>query len=93
MVARYRPIDDFERFSSRIKKREIWPLCLTLNFLGIRASETEIYINIEDTIFQSETDEFCVKISETPEEIKAALEVGFKYECERDDEMFFTKRK
>jgi len=54
---------------------------------------TEIYINIEHAIFQSETDEFNVKVAEKPEEIKTLLEVGFEYVCEKDGLMFFRKRK
>ncbi|MCJ7431121.1 site-specific integrase [Candidatus Bathyarchaeota archaeon] len=54
---------------------------------------TEIYINVEHAIFQSETDEFHVKVAEKPEEIKTLLEVGFEYVCEKDGLMFFRKRK
>ena len=54
---------------------------------------TEIYINVEHAIFQSETDEFNVKVAEKPEEIKTLLEVGFEYVCEKDGLMFFRKRK
>jgi hypothetical protein len=44
-------------------------------------------------LFQTESDEFHVKIAETPEEIKALLEVSFEYVCEKDGLMFFRKRK
>jgi integrase len=54
---------------------------------------TEIYINIEHAIFQSETDEFNVKVAEKPEGTKTLLEVGFEYVCEKDGLMFFRKRK
>jgi hypothetical protein len=32
-------------------------------------------------------------VAEKPEEIKALLEVGFEYVCEKDELMFFRKRK
>jgi integrase/DNA-directed RNA polymerase subunit M/transcription elongation factor TFIIS len=64
------------------------------NLLGHKSiRNTEVYINIEHAIFQSETDEFTVKIAEKPEEIKALLEVGFEYVCAKDGLMFFRKRK
>ena len=38
-------------------------------------------------------DEFTVKVASDPEEIKALLEVGFEYVCEKDGLLFFRKRK
>ena len=59
-----------------------------------KLENTEIYINIEQTLFgESENDEFTVKVASTPEEIKQLLEVGFEYICEKDGLMFFRKRK
>jgi predicted RNA binding protein YcfA (HicA-like mRNA interferase family) len=40
-----------------------------------------------------ENDEFNVKVAEKPDEIKALLEVGFEYVCQKDSLMFFRKRK
>ena len=54
---------------------------------------TLLYVQVERTLFQSSTDEFTVKVARTPEEIKALLEVGFDYICEKDGLMFFRKRK
>lgn len=55
--------------------------------------DTEIYINLEQAVFNSVNDEFHVKTAERPEEIKALLEVGFEYVCEKDGLAFFRKRK
>jgi hypothetical protein len=44
-------------------------------------------------LFQIENDEFNVKVAEKPEEIKALLEVGLEYVCQKDGLMFFRKRK
>jgi len=64
------------------------------NFLGHKSlRNTEIYINIEHTIFEPSSDEFTVKVATNPEEIKSLLEVGFDYVCERDSLMFLRKRK
>ena len=64
-------------------------------FLGHRSiKNTEIYVTIERTIFsESNADEFTVKVAGKPDEIKNLLEVGFEYICEKDDLLFFRKRK
>jgi len=41
--------------------------------------DTEIYINIEQTLFESTNDEFTVKVANKPEEVKELLEVGFEW--------------
>ena len=64
------------------------------NFLGHRSlRSTEIYINIERTIFESSSDEFTVKAVSKTEDVKALLEVGFEYVCRKDGLMFLRKRK
>jgi len=54
---------------------------------------TLLYIQIEKVIFQDTDDQFTVKVAKTPEDIKALLEVGFGYICEKDGLMFLRKRK
>jgi len=54
---------------------------------------TEIYINIERTMFKSFSDEFTVKVTEKPEEMKTPLETGFEYICQKDSLVFLRKRK
>ena len=63
--------------------------------LGHRSLDsTLIYINIERAVFGSDcNDEFHVKVAKAPEEIKTLLEAGFEYVCEKDELMFFRKRK
>ncbi|MEM3726482.1 MAG: site-specific integrase [Candidatus Bathyarchaeia archaeon] len=58
-----------------------------------KIENTEIYIDIEQALFQTQNDEFHVKVASTPDEIKALLEVGFEYVCEKDGLLFFRKRK
>jgi integrase len=63
-------------------------------FLGHKTlKNTEIYITVAKTIFGEYSDEFTVKVASKPEEIKALLETGFEYVCEKDGLMFFRKRK
>lgn len=54
---------------------------------------TMIYIDIEKAIYGELSQEFTVKVAETPEEIEKLLEVGFEYVCEKDGKLFFRKRK
>ena len=65
------------------------------HFLGHKKLETtEIYINIEHTLFEAgANDEFIVKVAEKPEEIKQLLEVGFEYVLQKDSLIFLRKRK
>jgi hypothetical protein len=54
-------------------------------FLGHKeVRNTEIYITIEETMFQQLSNEFTVRVASTPEEIKSLLEAGFDYVCEKD---------
>jgi hypothetical protein len=64
------------------------------DFLGHKSlASTEIYINIERTMFESACDEFTGKVTEKPEEVKALLEAGFEYVCQKDSLAFLRKRK
>ena len=63
--------------------------------LGTKTSRilSMIYIDVERALFQTSNDEFHVRVARSPEEIKALLEVGFEYVCEKDGLLFFRKRK
>jgi hypothetical protein len=52
-----------------------------------------VYINIEQAIFEETPEEFHVKATTDPKEITELIEIGFQYVCEKDDLMFFRKRK
>ena len=63
-------------------------------FLGHKSIQnTELYINIEHTLFESGNDNFTVRVAEKPEEVKALLEVGFEYVCQKDNLIFLRKPK
>jgi len=63
-------------------------------FLGHRKIDsTLLYIQLEKVLFKETNDEFTVRVAKKPEEVKPLLEVGFEYVCEKDDLMFFRKRK
>ena len=63
-------------------------------FLGHRKIETTLlYIQLAETIFQDTDEEFTVRVAKTEEEITKLLEVGFEYICEKDERVYFRKRK
>ncbi len=64
------------------------------HFLGYKSlMSTEVYTNIEQTMFELTSDEYTVKVTEKPDEIKALLETGFEYVCTKDNLAFLRKRK
>lgn len=54
---------------------------------------TELYINIEQAIFNEANDEFHVKVAGSLEEACKLLEVGFEYVTDMDGKKLFRKRK
>jgi hypothetical protein len=44
-------------------------------------------------VVTSGDDEFTVKVDEKPDDVKALLEVGFEYVCQKDNLLFLKKRK
>jgi len=52
-----------------------------------------LYIQRAETLFKETEDEYTVRIVSKPEEIKALLEVGFEFVCEKDDLIYLRKRK
>jgi hypothetical protein len=65
------------------------------HFLGHKSiRNTEIYINIEHTIFKAGVnDQFTVKVAEKTDDLKSLLEVGFEYVCQKDNVVLLRKRK
>lgn len=64
------------------------------DFLGHKSiTNTEIYVTIERTIFQTQTDEFNVKVATSLEEFAKLLEVGFEYVSDYDGKKILRKRK
>ena len=62
--------------------------------LGHRSVDmTTLYIQLDKALFNDKPDEFHVKVARSTEDVKALLEVGFEYVCERNGTLFFRKRK
>jgi len=64
------------------------------DFLGHKdIRNTDIYINIERTMFEPSSDEFTVRVTDKTEETKTLLEAGFECVCQKDNLIFLRKRK
>jgi integrase len=54
---------------------------------------TQIYINMEQTLFTTKSDDYHVKVASTIEEACKLIEVGFEYVTEIEGRKLFRKRK
>jgi len=54
---------------------------------------TEIYIHLEEAVFQASNEEFHVKVAESVDEARALLESGFEYVGRIHEAEMFRKRK
>ena len=54
---------------------------------------TLIYIQLEKALYQDRNESFTVMAVKDPEQVKAMLEVGFDYVCQKDDLVFLRKPK
>jgi len=54
---------------------------------------TILYMQLAKNNLQNLDDKYTIKIARNKEEIKALLEVGFEYICEKDELYYFRKRK
>jgi len=84
----------FRHWKATVEYHRTKDILYVKKLLGHKKIEnTEIYIDVEHALFQTQNDEFHVKVAQTPEEIKTLLEVGFEYVCEKDGLLFLRKRK
>jgi len=58
-----------------------------------KLTSTEIYINLEQAVFDEASDEFHVKVAENLQEVCDLIQVGFEYVTEMDGKKIFRKRK
>lgn len=84
----------FRHWKATTLYHETRDIVLVKEFLGHKTLDvTLLYIQIEKALFRNEPENFTVKATKEPEEIQALLEVGFEFICQKDDLMFFRKRK
>lgn len=66
----------------------------TKQFLGHKKVETTLhYIQLADAIFKENIDEFHVRVANKSDESKPLVETGFEFVCEKDELLYFKKRK
>jgi hypothetical protein len=70
-------------------------ILLVKEFFGHASLDnTLLYIQLEQAIFGlNSDDEYNVTGTNNKDEIKALLSIGFEYMCQKDDVLFFRKRK
>lgn len=54
---------------------------------------TEVYINIEQAMFETTTDDYYVKVAHDLKEACQLVETGFEYVAEMEGSKIFRKRK
>jgi integrase len=84
----------FRHWKATMLYHETGDIHYVQRFLGHKSIvNTEIYINIANTIFESRSDEFTVRVVEKPEDVKKLAEAGFEFFCQKDNLIFLRKRK
>lgn len=73
------------------KTRDPWHVKKTLGHKSLQS--TEIYINLEQAIFNDAPEEYHVKIAENLNEASKLLELGFEHVTDMDQKKLFRKRK
>ena len=58
-----------------------------------RLTSTEIYINLEQALFQDIDDQYHMRVAKTLEEDRELIEAGFEYVTDRDGDKIYRKRK
>lgn len=84
----------FRHWKATMLYHQTHDIILVKEFLGHKSLNTTLlYIQLNKALFQTDSEEFNVKAVKDLEEIKALLEVGFEYVCQKDDLLFFRRRK
>jgi integrase len=84
----------FRHWKGTIEYHKTKDIIHVQQILGHKAiTSTMLYINLENALFQSGTDEFHVKTASTVEEAAKLIEVGFEFVVEHQGTMIFRKRK
>lgn len=58
-----------------------------------RINSTLKYVQLEQALFDRDADSFTCRVAKAPGEIKQFIEAGFEYVTEKDDLIYFRKRK
>ncbi|RLI35374.1 hypothetical protein DRO66_07370 [Candidatus Bathyarchaeota archaeon] len=84
----------FRHWKATMLYHQTKDLVYVMLFLGHKnINNIMIYIQLEESLFKNEEEEYICKVASTIEEAKALIEVGFEYVCEFDGDKAFRKRK
>jgi integrase len=84
----------FRHWKATTLYHETKDIVLVKQFLGHRSIDTTmLYIQLENALFRNQDDGFIVKATSDQKEIAELLEVGFEYVCQKDNLLYFRKRK
>ena len=84
----------FRHWKATMLYHETKSTVLVKEFLGHKSLDTtSLYIQLQKTLYQKDSDDFLVKATRDDEEIQKLLEVGFELACQKDDLLYFRKRK
>ena len=72
---------------------ELWRKAIYHSWRHKNLQNTELYIHIEETLFNEQNSEYHVKLAETVKEACELLEVGFEYVTDMEGKKLFRKRK
>lgn len=85
----------FRHWKATMLYHETKELVYVQEFLGHKSIlNTRLYVQIDRALFiNAKADEFHVRIAKTPEQITEFLESGFEYILQKDNSIWFRKRK
>ena len=84
----------FRHWKATMLYHQTKDILYVMRFLGHKSiRNTLLYVQLEETLFREESEEFICKVAKTVKEAKALVEAGFDYVCEFDDVKIFRKRK
>ena len=84
----------FRHWKATMLYHQTKDILYVMQFLGHRnIKNTLIYIQLEESLFKDQNEEFICKVASTVEEAKILIEAGFEYVCDFNGAKMFRKRK
>jgi len=84
----------FRHWKATMLYHQTKDILYVMQFLGHRnIKNTLIYIQLEESLFKDQNEEFICKVATTVEEAKILIEAGFEYVCDFNGAKMFRKRK
>ena len=84
----------FRHWKATMLYHQTHDIVFVKEFLGHKSLNTTLlYIQLNNALFQTDSEEFNVKAVKDPKDIEELLKVGFEYVCQKDELLFFRRRK